>query len=55
MTRHRQEVVLASHNAGKLAELQTLFDGLGWRLRSIAEFDLAHRRRRTRRPSSRTR
>ncbi|MDR3419020.1 MAG: RdgB/HAM1 family non-canonical purine NTP pyrophosphatase [Nevskia sp.] len=32
------EVVLASRNDGKLAELQALFAPLGWKLRSIGEF-----------------
>ena len=32
------EVVLASRNDGKLAEMQALFAPLGWKLRSIAEF-----------------
>lgn len=32
------EVVLASRNDGKLAEMQTLFAPLGWKLRSLAEF-----------------
>jgi XTP/dITP diphosphohydrolase len=32
------EVVLASRNDDKLAELQALFAPLGWKLRSIAEF-----------------
>lgn len=35
------EVVLASRNAGKLAELQALLQPLRWRLRSLAEFDAA--------------
>jgi XTP/dITP diphosphohydrolase len=32
------EVVLASRNDGKLAEMQALFAPLGWKLRSVAEF-----------------
>lgn len=32
------EVVLASRNDGKLAEMQALFAPLGWKLRSLAEF-----------------
>ena len=32
------EVVLASRNDGKLAEMQGLFASLGWKLRSLAEF-----------------
>ncbi|MDE0855095.1 MAG: RdgB/HAM1 family non-canonical purine NTP pyrophosphatase [Nevskia sp.] len=32
------EVVLASRNDGKLAEMQALFGPLGWKLRSVAEF-----------------
>ncbi len=32
------EVVLASRNDGKLAEMQALFAPLNWKLRSIAEF-----------------
>jgi XTP/dITP diphosphohydrolase len=32
------EVVLASRNDSKLAEMQALFAPLGWKLRSIAEF-----------------
>ena len=32
------EIVLASRNDGKLAEMQALFAPLGWKLRSIAEF-----------------
>lgn len=32
------EVVLASRNAGKLAELQALLAPLGWRLRLLSEF-----------------
>jgi XTP/dITP diphosphohydrolase len=32
------EVILASRNDGKLAEMQALFAPLGWKLRSIAEF-----------------
>jgi XTP/dITP diphosphohydrolase len=32
------EVVLASRNEGKLAEMQALFAPLNWKLRSIAEF-----------------
>lgn len=33
-----REIVLASRNAGKLAELQALLGPLGYRLRTIAEF-----------------
>jgi len=33
------DLVLASHNAKKLSELQALLAPLGWRLRSVAEFD----------------
>ena len=33
-----REIVLASRNAGKLAELQALLAPLGYRLRTIAEF-----------------
>jgi XTP/dITP diphosphohydrolase len=33
-----REVVLASRNAKKLAELQELVGALGWRLRQVAEF-----------------
>lgn len=33
-----REVVLASHNEGKLAEMQELLSPLGWKLRSIADF-----------------
>jgi XTP/dITP diphosphohydrolase len=33
-----KEVVLASRNDGKLAEMQALFAPLRWKLRSIAEF-----------------
>lgn len=32
------EIVLASRNDGKLAEMQALFASLGWKLRSLAEF-----------------
>ncbi len=32
------EIVLASRNDGKLAEMQGLFASLGWKLRSVAEF-----------------
>jgi XTP/dITP diphosphohydrolase len=32
------EVVLASHNAGKLAEMQALLAPLGWHLRPLSEF-----------------
>lgn len=32
------EIVLASRNDGKLAEMQGLFASLGWKLRSLAEF-----------------
>jgi XTP/dITP diphosphohydrolase len=32
------DLVLASHNRKKLAELQTLLEPLGWRLRLVAEF-----------------
>lgn len=32
------EVVLASHNAKKLAEMQALLEALDWRLRSVSEF-----------------
>lgn len=35
------EVVLASRNAGKLAELQALLAPLGWRLRLLSEFTTA--------------
>ncbi|GMU43080.1 MAG: RdgB/HAM1 family non-canonical purine NTP pyrophosphatase [Xanthomonadales bacterium] len=34
------EVVLASHNPGKLTELRELLDGLPWQLRSAADFGL---------------
>lgn len=35
------ELVLASHNPGKLAELRALLEGTPWRLRGAAEFGLA--------------
>lgn len=35
------ELVLASHNPGKLGELRELLDGLPWQLRGAAEFGLA--------------
>jgi XTP/dITP diphosphohydrolase len=35
-----RELVLASNNAGKLAELQMLFAPLGWQLRPQSDFDV---------------
>jgi XTP/dITP diphosphohydrolase len=32
------ELLIATHNAGKVRELESLLDGLPWRLRSLAEF-----------------
>ena len=35
-----RELVLASNNAGKLAELQMLFAPLGWQLRPQSDFNV---------------